>query len=656
MEPRTIPLDRPTVVFGDRIDTIPPDAWGQEDEWIATVSSLSGVLGFILPLELWLSGKHRQGLHGIRLLYWLRWSREEQTRFVPALTLSWMHQGQILSASRQLLLVSPGTRFARLPDVDPAVVNFVEAVRTGTAEPATLASIRRCAGTSSFARSITYHALANDSYAAYRLWRGYRYAVEVAASKQPRDRVLSAERKRIEGSHLECVTASESKLKQPWIREFQACTEHIGVPAYPQVEFPESLLCKHVAHGLPEHIRVLFVDDQFDTGLAEALVHILFRKSQFTIRRGDEWVYAEQTRKSGSSIKARLVCVRSAALAQFWLSRWGILDYGDTPEFREWLRQWQLQLLGATLDPQSSDVMNRTFAGRDATIIDNDSAQPLRMTTVVLLDLRLSPETAVGNYDVREFASVQLKNEIKSASSDTVVLMFTASRQASAFAEIMTDVTHADGWLIKEAPDMMADDENSQRAVEYLLAALHLYAGAKNWLRPEFGWSKQQITEYSELYDAASRQSSLDHIDHEATRLFRLVKEDELAAQVRSRNRGILSFVQETVPAKHFRLEQRLICRRVVVATLLWTAKIVGGGLAWQPGEFVYHVRGDDRRKAKTVYGSKGINFAEALWFCSSKPYVLRLLLSEERQWLSKEIRSWKGRAEVVRGATQLLG
>src|SRR5437867_852530 len=84
-----VSFDSPTLVFADRVEVLPPEVWSQEARWIEAISSKRELSALILPLELGTASKLRQRMHGIRLLYWLRWGAEEPVRFLPVLVLSW---------------------------------------------------------------------------------------------------------------------------------------------------------------------------------------------------------------------------------------------------------------------------------------------------------------------------------------------------------------------------------------------------------------------------------------------------------------------------------------------------------------------------------------------------------------------------------------
>src|SRR5579863_4618808 len=131
----------PLLIYGEKLELMERDSWKSGESWIGALANKTGLKGIVLPLELELKveGLSRQRLLGVELLNWLRWSGAEPVRFASVLSVAWQSLGQILRRNPNLLLIAEGTRFLRLPDAAEngrkALVEFVEAVRTGKAEP-----------------------------------------------------------------------------------------------------------------------------------------------------------------------------------------------------------------------------------------------------------------------------------------------------------------------------------------------------------------------------------------------------------------------------------------------------------------------------------------------------------------------------------------
>ena len=292
--------DRPLLIRQGSIE-VPGDSssWQNGAAWIEGLSrpSHDELCGVILPLELTNSGKKFQESYGVELLDWLRWSAEGEIRFLPVLAVAWQSLNNILRATQNLLLVSPGTFFARLPQpMDhqrQLLRNFVRAVRDR--EPtmkASTNSIERFANALRELSTLTHHDLANDLYAADRLWRGYCRALE-RANEIRGDRNLSLEMIRTKTVRFDWQSALVKRMSEPSFRKFLVSHRHHGYPQYPAIQRANEIVQRHVLGGLPSSARVLLVDDEFDRGLADVLLQILFRQSDFTFKNGDEWVFAE---------------------------------------------------------------------------------------------------------------------------------------------------------------------------------------------------------------------------------------------------------------------------------------------------------------------------------------------------------------------------
>jgi len=264
-------------------------------------------------------------------------------------------------------------------------------------------------------------------------------------------------------------------------------------PCYPLIPEDEAadLLEAHVLGAIPSSLRILMVDDCFQKGLADTLLNILFPGHIFSAQKDHEWVYAE---KVGTKRWARFVCVDSVARARCWLLRWGELTMPssevDWNEFLEWSEGW----LGHA--PRWENYKH--FRGSpDQFEFDDKNAEPKKTHTALILDLRLGDRKLDHSYRLDDLSSIKLRRQIRSASPQTPILMFTASRQALNFAQAMGKDWEVDGWLIKESPDIKADPQNSANAALYLLKQVHLLLGEKEWYRDEMNWCFGDRLRYS---------------------------------------------------------------------------------------------------------------------------------------------------------------
>jgi len=71
---------------------------------------------------------------------------------------------------------------------------------------------------------------------------------------------------------------------------------------------------------------VLLVDDEFDKGVADTLLQVLFRQTAFTVQYQEQAVYSS---KQNDVAKARFVCVKTAEAARNWLRYWGDLPFSE---------------------------------------------------------------------------------------------------------------------------------------------------------------------------------------------------------------------------------------------------------------------------------------------------------------------------------------
>lgn len=623
-------FDSPLLVTERELVSLPAEAWQSGEHWAEALKERTDILGIVLPLEIKASGHHsRQDLLGLELLNWLRWSADEPLRYVPVLAVAWQPLEALLSRTLNLLLVTRGTTFVRLPEAVTALPRFVEGVRRKDASWPKVRpeDLERIAGNSR-AEGISYHDLANEYYGAFRLWEGYKYALKEA--KQ------SKELKHVEQMSISFSEEMQRKLSRPEVREYLASRRRQASPIYyPVVSDPNDLIRNHVTNGLPSDIRILMVDDEFEKGLAEALLKILFRASQFNFQLDGEWVYTEDNR-------ARLVCVKSIREAACWLKHWGemdlldVLDLGDEV-WRQWLGRWATKLgrhLSQTDIDEIEDI-SREVLGEGHTVaptVDLPPTKRFKSSTVLLLDLHLDRREADALYDPRQMTSARLWRAIKEENEELPILIFTASRQAMNYSAIMEAAGPSDGWLTKEGPDITQGDNTqsdkcSSQAALYLLERLHMFSSRSGWYRPEFHWETAWIQEYAAARLSADWDKSQQHVAAEATRIYQNLH------TLSDPTQPFLTNINALFMPTHFSLENKLVQRRVAVAALLETAVWDNNVPKANVDEFMgrLHCR---PKKDPPMYVSDVQNFKE-LWFASYKPEkVVALLLQEEREWL----------------------
>lgn len=602
--------------------------WQQSLETFGTLPQ-----GIVLPLELESAGHNRQDLLGYELLVALRWSGNPLLRGCPVFLAAWQPLEAILRKKPDLLLVRPAVEFHRLPEAIDRLPAFIRNVTEGQVQPASPSAIDELSGADEQASRVSYHDLANDFYAAYRLWKGYLSLLRKAESNGVSG--ASAELLSLSETHFEWESYVESKLRTPLVRRFQASRAGQRAPRYPVIEQSLDVLAYHLQEGLPPGTRILMVDDEFHKGSAEALLKILFRAPAFTKCLPNEWVYSELTSKGPQDRWARFVCVRSAELARNWLAYWDGIGSHDTIEseaWEDWLKRWDRELSpgakgrGGRNDPLDVFAQSREF------VLDRHSAGPRITSTVVLLDLRLEPvQNAL--YSIKEFSSYHLRRMIKAEKPDLPIVMFTASRQVLNFAELLDASSEIDGWFIKEGPDIPVEenDENSANSVAYLLERVHLYSTLRGWYRASFAWDSERKLAYSRLFHSKEAGVIFDEIATVSSRLFQQIRERRLDSVTLGDSITFLKFIQERVPSAPFAVSQVLVARRVALAVLLWTADVTAAGLSWNADDFASLLPGRPiHKRIKWVYDK--LNFNQVLWMRSSD--VLSQLLREELDWL----------------------
>ena len=656
-------FDVPVLITADRLLTPSPDECSDGSRWAELLNSMAPgtVDGVVIPVE---SGPQaRQALPGLMWLSWLRWSAATPIRFVPVLVVAWQSLPRILRQSLDLLLVSGGTEFMRLPNEivqtsQTRLDEFIEWVRMTKPElqdktpyctPEELQ--RMVLSGAAEANRATHHDLANDNYAAYRLWHGYIYLLRQQSGSTDKRISEAADRsvKELSDANPSFVPIIDKKQHHPFFRQLEVLQSQQRLPGYPIIESADEIMQRHLKSGMHRHARVLLVDDEFQKGTAEALLRIFFGAAQTDsdmvdfVRAQGEWVYSQKSPEQPDHRKARFVCVENVQLARQWLAKWGVLRPENRGEHEGWLRSWNLRLkeIGWLRD-ESHSSLSANDRARLVYPLDDDELRPVRMKTIVLLDLRLDRSEVVPNYAAEQFSSIVLRNEIKQSETEVPVIMFTASRQAINFSQVMSDATSVDGWLIKEAPDVLRDDRNSAQAVLYLLSRIHMLCARGDWYREELGWSDKWIDWGNRVFHGEQQSLCSEFIDNASTSLFERIRagvvsgRDEFA-EYWNRNRGTayVGFITENIPeppAFQFLLV-RMVARRIAVATLLLTADIHDERLDWDATSFSAAVRGAEF-SATAEYIYDGVEFQRDLQIKTKRLPILAQLLKPEYEWL----------------------
>jgi len=630
-------FDSPAVFHAGQLFTfVDPSAWSAGDTWLANLESITPPPeAIVIPLELRSERCHLQDLLGYELFSVLRWSGSERFRGVPVLLASWQPVESILRRKPDLLMVQPAVEFVRLPDALLRLPEFLRRITEGRIQPARpeeIAELSSCGDLQ--ARRVSYHDLANDYYAAHRLKEGY-----LALLKRGMETGIpeaEAEYRSLSSMRYGWEDGLKTKLRSPLIRKFLASRLGASAPRYPIVDDSLDILKYHLQEGLACGTRVLLVDDEFHKGFADVLLRLLFRQTSFTKQLKDEWVYSEAGNGAPQERWARFVCVRNAELAANWLAYWeGIAseDVSQRPAWRNWLANWNRGLnpnvksRRLALDPIDVFSQGRGF------VLDRPSAGPRIKSTIVLLDLRLDA-IREALYSIRDFSSYGLRKSIKAERPDLPVIMFTASRQILNFSELLDSSSEIDGWFIKEGPDIPVDPENanSANAAAYLLERLHLYSTLRGWYRSSFDWPTERKLAYARLFHSRSAKETFSDIRARSHALFRQVLGRNWEGP-HSETDTYWTFIQKRVPPVPFPICQTLVARRVVLACLLWTARMTPAGPEWNTEAFVSLLPGRPiKRLVKWVYDK--LNFNQVLWMRSSE--VLSQLLKEEIDWLEE--------------------
>jgi hypothetical protein len=681
----------PLLIHEEGLSEVPLDGWHSGEAWIETLSTAritSPIKALVLPLELKTASGRYSTLFGVELLSWLRWCGRDSIRWLPVIAVSWQSLTAVLREKPNLLLVCPGTQFHEITDVlahDRRLLQLaIAAAQRGKLARCDQSALRcYTMGTAVEAAQVTYHDLANDHYAAYRLWVGYLHALEksLAASRlKPEIRqALRKELDRAGKTPVPSVDEIERKQHTPSFQHFKLVRSVAQIPAYPQMEGAETIFPQHILNGLPPKTRVLLVDDEFDKGVASVLLQVLFRQADFTVQSTEQAIYKEYLKDSA---KARFVCVKTAEAARNWLRYWGELPFSDdaieaiahrlsskecasNPEsgsFKTWILETYRMLGGSEQsfdqamrrkdsaekskydDPESEF---RYFAASLLDALDNPDASPKKMTTVMILDLRLEKGTVPELYNAEFFSSTALRREVKHAQPQLPILMFTASRQAMNYVTIMDEARNVDGWLCKEAPDSPEDIENSTNSLLYLISKIHRFSTMGEWWHRGLGWDSSDEQEYGDFYAGPQFNDSVDHINKEATRILELIHQDTFSKI--TPDKGLLRRLSQTLfQPLHHRIELLLVARRLIIGTLLMTSESGGQSLSWDAVEFVGRLRGIKYIEpllecGESVRVSKFGNQRE-FWFPSLTPErVMKVLLEDELLWL--QLQDWRNLA-----------
>ena len=663
-------MRNPLLVCRNSVVELPPKDWTTGEAWVGALKredEVNHLVGIVLPLELEAPTIARAEMFGLELLEWLRWSAPISMRSVPVTVVSWQSVVSVLRKKPDLLLVTPGTYFLDVIDVLRGKrESIIKSMQDNLLQGWDINELSRFVSNGdSEASRRTYHDFANNHYAAYRLWQGYKTALsEVPEQTQDRGSV-TREIERVEALQLHSERVIKSLCETPWFSRFKVHSRTMNAPAHPQIAGAERLFHRHVTLGLPEATRVLFVDDEFNRGMGDVLLQILFRTGSFTYKAKDEWVYSV----GSDHRKARFVCVRSAELARNWLRYWQELPFAneasiafaatdsqtlssdaETRSFFLWVEEWAErsgssraelnQVLCAQRLLRQADrpripllvAAQQVLAG-----VDHYLTPPVGMKTVMLLDLRLKGETVSQFYSANTLTSAALRRDLKEHNKQFPILMFTASRQAMNYASIMAGSTAIDGWLSKEAPDCPEDNANSATAARYLISRVHLFTAAKDWYRDEMDWPSKQIEEYGDFLNRRDAAQEFEFIAANATMIVDKVAKREFAVHIPTKS---LSEKLRATFEPRDEMEMLLVARRVIIATLFMTA--LGGDrtLRWNAQEFIRRLRSDEylrvlRRNRRQVYVSHGVN-QKAYCFSSLKVKdLLSLLLPEELSWLN---------------------
>lgn len=620
----------PIRVYADRTEESSPEELSDHIAWRATLSD--DLRGIILPVELAIKPHFRQDLRGLDVLEWTRFAGD-QFRELPVLAVAWWDLESILRQRLSPLLLHAYTRFLMLPDAVEQIPHFVAQVREGGFQTSGLPWERVLWGSDYDVRQATHHDLANDYYAAERLWQGYRHALTMAVQEGQTE--VGDELRRSGQLVFPWQDRLREKMTSPFFQKFQATSSKAELPAYPDLIDVDatSLITKHVVNGVAANLRILMIDDEWQKGTGDVLLNVLFRQPAFTYRLPHEAVFSEiRSLPREEASWARMVCVDSVERAEHWLRYWEVLlptekeSPGASESTRKWCSEWS-EVLGGQVQNHSEHTAEEVLAHGDQ-CVDHPKARPVDVMTVIVLDLRLSRDPIQGIYHPSELPSLQFRSRLKALDQDVPVIMFTASRQANNAMAVFHNSDEADGWLVKEAPDVLMDDANSSRAVLYLIERIHSLAELYAWYRSDLEWSNEERSAYSRLHLHPDRDNILSSIAAQSTELFNGM----LAGRFKKTGLAFKELVAKEAPKRRLPIEHVLISRRMVVAALLWTCRPDPKTPEWDVAAFSELLPGvyDKNRVIKAPYNR--VNFNTVLWMRSRD--ILLQLLKEEVQWL----------------------
>jgi hypothetical protein len=681
--------DVPLIIFGESLASMPTESWQTGEGWIDVLNkSGADVLGLVLPLELKSHNHWRQSLHGFELLEWLRYSSDPSVNLCPVLVASWQPLQDTLRRRFEPLVVTEGCRLVRLPEAmkgdNRRLQDFVQQVRGTEAFQyrEREESLKRLAlGRADVAQSLTHHDLANDFFAAWRLWKGYLKALQDVAQSRTKNAEVNKALKDLykSASKIEFAWQGglEQKIRRPYFRQFCLSREQDSIAPYPEVESAYDIIRLHAQQGLSSDTRILFVDDEFDKGMADVLLQLLFGDAKdealkFTTKgpKDSEWIYSESAARKtrdtqGNDHWARFVCVKDIDTAALWLKHWGeanlfkperskLPSIESRIDERNWVKSWAEFLeTGANSSRDIKDLFGYQLNGKIN--LDKDGARPKTVNTFVILDLRLMRTSSEGDDSSLERDSKQFLKALKSQRPNIPVLMLTASRQANKYSDFMDsdqdddDPQKADGWLIKEAPDAMTDDANSSRAACYLLDFIHLSARVNQWYRPSINWNQEVKQAYHEMWSSPYFDDCLKSVSKRADTY--IDKLDDEAFKRANKGRKLLGSVQEEGENFKFEIEDRLVARRVAIWALLYSADWSGGIPSWNVKEFQNTLScAPVGRPSKNPmkYPRDVLNFNTDLYLSSYTQKLLEMLLPEEYDWLEKQVWREKSKAKIL--------
>ena len=178
--------------------------------------------------------------------------------------------------------------------------------------------------------------------------------------------------------------------------------------------------------------------------------------------------------------------IESLLYYKFLLAKYPIRNMPSSAEFDiigkgkvlyiddEWNKGWEVVLNQLMLS--SSDIIFETykndFKDKATEVILAECKQKIISSNpdIVLLDLRLSDSDFLSNTKSNELTGYKVLREIKLINPGIQVLIFTASNKVWNFTELQQ--AGADGFILKESPELSADADYSKGAIEKLASSL----------------------------------------------------------------------------------------------------------------------------------------------------------------------------------------